>query len=243
MIQKNMTTKVVDVPQGFLKIALALIAIVVLVGVGVAAYVWFSGGSGQSGTALTAPDLKVSPTGKLFHIVPENSEVRFIIDEILIGKPNTVTGVTNQVAGSIMIDMAHPEQTQLGTIRINVKTLQTDNEFRNRALRGQILQATQPEFEFATFVPKQIEGLPETISIGKAASFQIIGALTIRGITHDVTFDASVTFIKADRIEGTAKTVVSYRDFNINIPDAPGVADVSNDVRLEIDFVALPTES
>ncbi|SRR5581483_4658433 len=233
----------IRVPRGFLKIGLTLIVLLGLLAGAVVAYIWFSGGTGQASSALTAPSLKVSPTGKLFRIVQNNSQVRFIINEMLIGKPNTVVGSTNQVAGEIMVDLTHPENTQLGVFRINVKTLQTDNEFRNRALRGQILLTTRPDFEFATFVPKKIEGMPESVAIGKKVFFQIVGDLTVRDVTREVTFDTAVTLTNPDRVEGSAQTNVRYKDFNITIPDAPGVVNVSNDVRLEIDFVAVPAGS
>lgn len=231
----------IRVPRRYLKIGLTLIVLIGLLAGGAVAFIWFSGGTGQASSALTAPSLKVSPTGKLFRITQDNSQVRFIISEVLIGKPNTVVGSTNQVAGEIMVDFMHPENTQLGALRINVKTLQTDNEFRNRALRGQILLTTRPEFEFATFVPKKIIGLPDSVTIGEKFSFQIDGDLMVRGETREVTFNTTVTPTSPSRLEGTARAIVRYKDFNISIPDAPGVAGVSEDVRLEIDFVAVQT--
>ena len=238
-LQQAVHRKNIRVPNHFLKIGLTLIVLLALFTGGVVAYIWFSGGTGQASSALTAPSLKVSATGKLFRIVQENSQVRFIINEMLIGKPNTVVGSTNQVAGEIMVDFTHPENTQLGELRINVKTLQTDNEFRNRALRGQILLTTRPEFEFATFAPKKIIGLPDSVAIGEKFSFKIDGNLTVRGETHEIIFDTTVIPTTLSRLEGTARATVRYTDFNITIPDAPGVANVSEDVRLEIDFVAV----
>jgi polyisoprenoid-binding protein YceI len=179
----------------------------------------------------------------LFRIVPGSSEVRFIINETLLGQPNTVVGSTQEVAGDIAVDFDNPTNTRVGTIRINMRTLKTDNEIRNRTLRGQVLQANSPEFEFATFVPKPIMGLPIKVNEGQAITFQIVGDLTLHGVTHLVTFDATVTPISRGRVEGTAGVTISYRDFNLNIPTAPGVANVAEQVRLEIDFVALPVSS
>jgi polyisoprenoid-binding protein YceI len=116
--------------------------------------------------------------------------------------------------------------------------LETDNEFRNRALRGQILQADRPEYEFATFTPINLIGLPESVTVGEAFSFQILGNLNLHGVSREVTFDATLTPISETEISGTAHTVVLYRDFGMSIPEAPGVADISDDVRLEIDFTA-----
>jgi polyisoprenoid-binding protein YceI len=203
------------------------------------AFIWFSGGTAQASVAVTAPALKPSGTGKLFEIDSDKSEVRFIIDEVLIGQPKSVVGKTNQVAGEFVIDFQNPAQSQLGLIRINVRTLATDNEFRNKALRGQILQSVKPEYEFATFVPTALKGLPTTLTLGQSVSFQIVGKLTLRDVTREVTFDATVTPVSSDLVSGTAKTTISRGDFKLQIPEAPGVANVSENVRLEIDFAAL----
>lgn len=218
----------------------AIAGFIALVG---AAFIWFSGGTAQASVALTAPALKPNGTGTLFHIVPEKSEARFLIDEVLIGQPKTVVGSTDQIAGDLIMDFQNPEKSQLGIIRINVRTLATDNEFRNRALRGQILQSTKPEFEFATFVPTALKGLPKTLTIGQTVTFQIVGKLTVRDVSHDATFEATVTPNSKDQITGTAKATISYKDFRLAIPDAPGVANVSESVRLEIDFTATPGAS
>jgi polyisoprenoid-binding protein YceI len=224
----------------------ALIGVLVAVlAVAAVLYVWFSGGNGQASAAITAPSLELQPgdTRSLFSITANTSEARFIIDELLIGQPTTVVGVTNDVAGEMLIDLENPSNSVLGAIRVNVRTLQTDNEFRNRALRGQILQSDRPEYEFATFTPVTLVGLPEAVTVGESFSFQIAGSLNLHGVSRDMTFDAVVTPISPTQVEGTASAIVLYRDFNISIPEAPGVADISDDVRLEIDFTAATRES
>jgi polyisoprenoid-binding protein YceI len=217
----------------------AAVGVVLLVGA--VAYFWFSGGDGQASAIISAPELALRPgdTRTLFSIIADESQVRFIIDETLLGNPKTVVGVTNQVAGDILVDFLNPMNSQLGAIRINVRTLETDNEIRTRALRGPILQAERDEFEFATFVPTHFVGLPDAVTIGEAFSFQIHGQLTVHGVTRNVVFEAALTPMSETRLTGTAYTTVRYADFDITIPSAPGVANVSDEVRLEIDFTAV----
>jgi len=181
-----------------------------------------------------------APAGlTLFRIVSEESEVRFKLDEDLAGQRITVTGVTNQVAGDVAIDFANPANSQLGTIRINMRTLATDNEFRNRAIRSQILRTADDAFEFSDFVPTGIEGLPtESVAVGDEVSFTVTGDFTVNGITKPITFDVVVTLAADDRIEGTARAIVKRADFELNIPEVPRVANVEEDVELELDFVA-----
>jgi len=208
-----------------------------------AAYIWFSGGSGQASTAISAPSLAVEPgdTRTLFRIAPDASEVRFVIEETLLGNPKTVVGATDEVTGDLLIDFDQPADSTVGTIRVNVRTLETDNEFRTRALRGQILQADRNEYEFAQFIPTELVGLSDNLTIGEPLTFQILGDLTVHGVTREVTFDAVVTPVSQTRLEGTAQATVWYQDFGMSIPEAPGVANVSDDLRLEIEFAALAT--
>lgn len=175
----------------------------------------------------------------IFSIVAEDSEVRFILDELLRGSPNTVTGRTNQIAGQIGVDFANPANSQVGEIVINARTLSTDNEMRNRAIRSAILQSAQDAFEFISFQPTALDGLPASVTLGEAFTFQITGNLNIRDITHPVTFDVTVTPVSETRIEGTATTTIQREDYGLTIPNVPGVADVDEAVKLEIDFVAV----
>lgn len=218
---------------------IAITAALALVVAGVA-YVWFSGGDATPSAAISAPSLELQPgdTRSLYHIASTESEARFLIDEELLGEPKTVVGRTDQVAGSMIVDFDNPANSQLGQIRVNVRTLKTDNAIRDRALRGQILEADEDKYEFAEFVPVALENLPESVTTGEAFTFQVEGMLTIHGVTRNVTFDATVMPLEDGRLDITAAATVDYHDFDMTIPSAPGVANVSDEVRLEIDLLA-----
>ncbi len=138
----------------------------------------------------------------IFEIVQDQSEARFIIDEVLRGAPKRVVGVTNQVAGQIVVDPANPGATQLGTIQVNARTLATDNDFRNRAIKNQILDTNN--YEFVTFEPTELVGLPESVTVGQPFSFQIVGDLTIKDTTQSVTFDVTITPVSETQLQGLA---------------------------------------
>ncbi len=76
------------------------------------------------------------------------------------------------------------------------------------------------------------------MTLGSPINFQVVGDLKIREITQSVTFDVTAVLVTEDRLEGTAKAAVTRDQFGLTIPNAPGVANVSNDVALELDFVA-----
>ena len=175
-------------------------------------------------------------TRLIFEIVPGRSQARFLIDEVLRGMPTTVVGATDQVAGQIAVDPSDPQSAQVGTIQVNARTLATDNGLRNRAIQNAILRTDS--FEFITFTPTAITGLPEAVTIGEPISFQITGDLTIVGTTQSVTFDVTVTPLSETELTGTASATVLYRDFGLFIPDSPQVDTVADEVRLELEFVA-----
>ncbi len=208
-----------------------------------AAYIYFSGGSSEASAPISAPELNaVDADGTLFRMVSEESEVRFLIDEVLRGQPKTAVGSTNQVAGDILVDVESPANSRLGTIRVNVRTLQTDNEFRDRAIRSRILMSARDEFEFSEFVPTAMMGLPDSVTIGEPIAFTATGDLTVRDITKEVSFRVTVTPVSDTRLEGIAEATVLRSDYDLEIPQVPSVANVSDEVRLEISFAAVAVD-
>ncbi len=175
--------------------------------------------------------------GSLYRIETSGSEVSFTLTEDLRGQPTTVVGKTDQVAGDIFVDFATPANSKIGVIRINARTLATDQEFRNRAIRSEILESASDNYQFIEFTPTSITGLPDTVAVGSTINFKVIGDLKIRDITQTVTFDVSVT-AGEDKLEGSATTTVTRAQYNLQIPNAPGVANVSDEVTLDIKFVA-----
>lgn len=186
---------------------------------------------------LAPTDAPAAAESVLLQIAQEQSTARFTINEVLNGAPKTVIGTTNQVAGEIAVDPNDPTNTRVGTIQINARTLTTDNDFRNRAIKNRILLTDQ--YEFITFVPTAITGLPASGTIGESYNFQITGDLAIRDVTSPVTFDVTVQPTSNTQLTGTAQTTIRYADYNISIPQVPSVAGVEETVVLELDFVAL----
>lgn len=226
-----------------IRIVLGLAVVGIVAAGAFLAYISVRGGSGVASQEISAPELTRESEGVIFSIVPEESEVRFELDEVLRGQPRTVVGRTDQVAGQILVNFDNPAATEVSTIRINVRTLRTDEEFRNRAIRGEILLSARDEFEFGEFQPTSIAGLPESVTMGESFTFQITGNLVLRGASNEVTFDVTVTPVDETRLEGTASAVVDRTLYAMEIPDVPGVANVEEEVELYIDFVAEAAES
>lgn len=180
------------------------------------------------------------PSGKrvLFRIIPAESRVRFEIDENLRGSPNRVVGTTDQVAGDLIVDLGSPPDSEVGTIRINVRTLRTDDSRRDRAIRSRVLQSSQDAYEFVEFTPTSLVGLPADLAVGDKFEFAIIGALAIREVSVDVEFDAVVTLETDRSLSGSATATILRKTFDLSIPSVPFVASVGEDVEIRIEFVA-----
>jgi polyisoprenoid-binding protein YceI len=175
----------------------------------------------------------------VYSINSGDSSVSFELDEDLRGQRVTVVGTTPDVAGQIAVNFAQPSASQVGEIRFNLRTLATDNDFRNRAIRGEILQSAQDEFEFGSFTPTAVSGLPDApIEAGQPVTFQITGDLTLKGISNPVTFDVTLTEVGDERLVGQATATVNRNDWGLTIPSVPGVANVEEEVVLTINLVA-----
>lgn len=182
-------------------------------------------------TATAAPAER-----RIYSISSADSLVTFELDEDLRGQRKTVVGSTDQVAGEIGLALDDLSTAEVGTIRINARTLTTDNNFRNRAIQNEILDTG--EFEFITFTPTAVNGLPATAEIGEEVSFTIDGELTIRDVTQPVTFAVVATATSAEELAGTATATVSRDAYGLAIPQVPNVANVEDEVALAITFVA-----
>ena len=188
--------------------------------------------------APTVP-LAETPPNKVirYQIVSDESTVSFRIAEDLRGQRVEAVGTTNQVAGEIAVNPSDLTTAQIGVIQVNARTFTTDSSNRDRAIRNFILNTDR--YEFITFTPTAIEGLSGSGALDQPFTFTIRGNLTIRDITRPVVFEATVRAESAERLVGAATTTVKRSDYNLQIPSVPFVANVSDDVVLTINFVAL----
>ncbi|WKZ29340.1 MAG: YceI family protein [Patescibacteria group bacterium] len=186
--------------------------------------------------AADAPETKEGQ--KAYRVDSGSSRVTFTLNEVLSGQPTEVVGVTNQVTADFVLDTERPAASSLGTVRVNARSLKTDSTRRDGAIGRFILKSEDPANEFIVFEAKALEGLPEKIDVDAAFTFSVKGDLTIAGITKEVEFDGTATLEASGQLKGAAQTTVQRADYNLIIPSVPFVANVDQEVRLEIEFVA-----
>lgn len=166
----------------------------------------------------------------------EGTEARFSIYEDLRGEPFTVVGATTEVVGRVRVDLSDLSRSEMGEILINARTFATDSSNRDRAIRGPILAAEQ--HEFITFRPAEITGLSGAAEAGGEYSFSVAGELTVREVTRPVTFTVVARWTADERLEGLASATVLRSDFGLAVPSVPFVANVGDEIGLELAFTA-----
>ncbi len=226
--------------KGILRVLLVVVVVVVAAGAAFLAYIWFAGGSGEPSAEADAASLEPQRVeAVVYEVVSERSEARFLIEEVLRGVENTVVGTTNQIDGSIAVDFATGE-VEVGEFVINVRTIETDDEVRDRTIRTLILESNRDEYEFAVFTPTSDPTRFEALGVGEVVRFDVRGELTIRDVTSRVTFAVSVALDSEEEITGRVRTTIRWDDFDITIPYVGGnsiVASVGETVDLEMEFV------
>jgi polyisoprenoid-binding protein YceI len=237
-----------------------LVAVLAVVVVVAGAVWWFNTGDAEPTTDVTAPPVATTtaeaggetPTtgggepiitvdasggGDVYEIT-SGSTASFTLDEELRGNPVTVVAVSSIVLGQVRIDPDDLGRSVIGIILVNARDFTTDSNNRNRAIRGPILDTEA--VEFIEFAPTSIDGLGGALQSGTDVRFTVTGDLTIRDITHEVTFDVTAQIDDRGLLVGHAEASVLRSDYELTIPNAPGVANVTDEVRLALDFEAAP---
>jgi polyisoprenoid-binding protein YceI len=89
----------------------------------------------------------------------------------------------------------------------------------------------------ATFVPNNTQGLPMPLPTTGQATFQLLGDLTVHGVTKPVTWQVTASFADTT-VSGTASTDVKITDFGMTPPRAGPVLSIEDGLTLELAFTA-----
>lgn len=165
---------------------------------------------------------------------PAHSSVGFWVKHLVISK---VHGAFGQFNGTITFD---PENLKDGSaeMTIQVASIDTKNENRNNHLKSPDFFDVET-YPVITFVSKKV--IP-----GEGNLFQLVGDLTIKDVTKEVTFDCEFN----GSIDGpggkpraafSAATMINRQDFNITwskVTEAGGLV-VSDEVHINLDLEAV----
>ena len=169
--------------------------------------------------------------------VTDGSEAVYRINEQLAGRdlPNDAVGTTSDIEGQVVFFDDGTVDAERSKIAVGVRSLQSDSSRRDSYIQRNSLESNQyPE---VTIDVTEIRGLSWPLPASGEVSFEMIGDLTIRDQTLSVTWETTATFTEGG-VEGLAKTVVTFEQYQMTKPRVAIVLSVVDEIRLEIDFVA-----
>jgi len=177
-------------------------------------------------TSTQAP----STTATTWTLDPMHVEVGFAIRHLMI---STVRGRFGAASGVIVFDPANPANNKVD-VTIDVASIDTRQEMRDNHLRSADFfdVANYPQMHF---VGKRVEG-------DVTKKFRVVGDLTIRDITREVTLDVANEGSTKDpwgneRVGFSATAKLNRTDFNLTWNQAleAGGVVVGEEVKLSID--------
>ena len=174
-------------------------------------------------------------------VAPDGNEVRYRVREQLVGldMPNDAVGATSAVSGGIAFDASGKLVPASSKFVVNVATLKSDKDRRDGYVRGRILEASQyPTVELA---PTAITGLTLPLPSSGSKSFQVVGDLTVHGVTKPTTWQVQAAF-NGGRVTGTATTTFPFSEFGLTQPRVPVVLSVADTIKLEYTFSLVPKQ-
>jgi polyisoprenoid-binding protein YceI len=180
--------------------------------------------------------LEAVPEGALrFVVAPTGNEVRYRVQEQLAGfdLPNDAVGKTGSISGGIAIDDDGRVLPEASRFVVDASTFVSDRDRRDNYVRGRLLTAEQ--YPTIVLVPTEARGLTIPASGSGSATFELIGDLTVRGVTRPTTWRATAQF-QDGRLSGSASTRFAFTDFQMEKPRVRSVLSVADTIALEYDF-------
>lgn len=192
------------------------------------------------GGVPVAPTLVAGDGETLLTIDPSRSEVRYVATERFTGSdPRETTGTTRGVAGDVAFNDSNPSASRIGEVVVDVEQLRSDSALRDSRLRHAYLESST--HRLARFVTTELRGLPSGALGDGSVEFELVGDLTLRTVTRPITWTATATR-RAAGVRLTATTEVRPTEWGVGPIRVPGLVDVDDLVRLEMDVVLTSPE-
>jgi polyisoprenoid-binding protein YceI len=172
-------------------------------------------------------------------VAPTGNEARFKVREQLaeLPLPSDAIGVTRVITGAIVLDENGRVVPGESRFTVDLASLKSDRERRDGYIKRRTLETDK--FPTAVLEPTAAPGLPAPLPASGTMTFELLGNLTIHGVTRPSSWRVTAT---ADHGEftGTASTRVRFGDFGMTQPRVAVVLSVQDDIGLEYDFHLVP---
>jgi polyisoprenoid-binding protein YceI len=198
-----------------------------------------AGRAGGGRASAPAPD----PTKPAKLTITTGSKARYKVREQLAGIsfPSDAVGTTEGVTGVIVINPDGSVDATASKITVDLKTLSSDQQMRDGYVQNRTLETAK--FPTLDFVPKKVVGLPAgPLATTGQAGFQLVGDMTLHGVTTEVTWNVVSTFAN-DAVAGRATTTLTFEQFKMTKPTLARLMSVEDKIELEIEFRCQRTAS
>jgi len=154
-----------------------------------------------------------------------------------ISFPDDAVGSTDAITGSVVILPDGSVDSSKSKLTIDLKQMTSDQAMRDNYIKRETFQTDK--FPNAEFVARKLVGvampIPAPDRPTEQSGFQLIGDLTVHGVTKEVTLNGYATFSK-DLISGRAVTEFTFATFGLPKPTLARLLSVDDKIQLEIDF-------
>jgi polyisoprenoid-binding protein YceI len=221
-------------------IALAVVVVVLVVAAVVGPRIYANSESGKAAAPLvstgatpsaTATGAATDPTLDGPWTIASGGTAGYRVNEVLNGQKVTVTGRTDEVTGDLTVADG---RLTTGTVTVDLASVATDSSQRDRQFRGMVMDTdTYPTADFALTQPVPLGGL----DVGSTISVGLVGTMTLKGTTKDVTIPASVQRTAQDAVTITGSLPLTWSDYGVSAPNL-GFVSVEDTGTIEFSFGA-----
>lgn len=187
----------------------------------------------MSSNSTTESQTSALPAAGVYTIDPVHSSVSFIVRHLIAAK---VRGQFTDFSGTITVGETPESSSVVASVKAD--SITTSNEMRDNHLRSSdfLDQTNHPTLDF----------ISSAVSAKANGRFELVGDLTIRGVTKTVTFDLEFLGSGASMTPGgtvvgfEATTEIDRRDFGVEWQGTVenGSVVVGNKVTLELSVEA-----
>ncbi len=186
---------------------------------------------------INLTESKVADGVKIFSIVPTDSKAVYEVDEVLRGTPTHVVGSTQNITGSVSLDV-NSNQIKSANVVLDASSFKTDISTRDDNVRKLVLKAEEPGNESITFNLISISGIDSGLVVGQEMPVSITGDLAILGVVKPTTFSGIVSLSESGALRIIASADITYADFGVVIPDFPFLSNIGKIAKLSVDLLA-----
>jgi len=186
-------------------------------------------------SSTTAPTVNASAVTLV--VDPAASTASYHAHEQLVGRtlPSEAVGTTAGVSGSLAFAADGTIVADQSKISVDLSKLQSDESRRDNFIKGNTLQTSR--YPMATFVPTAVQGLPSPLPTSGQVTFQLLGDLTVHGVTKPVTWQVTAQFGDST-VTGDATSAINITEFGMSPPKAGPVLSIEDGLTLQLAFTA-----